>query len=772
MLHELLVRSCRNYVGLPVLSPVLEQFTEWAEQQGYALGSVRNTLRDTRQVVSHFQAAGIQCCADLTHKHFDRAWEHFHCDRPNIASAVHLWERFLADSRRLAPPLPGDGTRTDRKLEEFSAYLTKVRGLAKRTVHGYVSCLKRFLLFISFDTEQSALRKLTSTQIDGFVTECAKTRGRHSLQHVVGYLRTFLKFEYHRGAIRNPIHEAIDTPRIYRLERLPRSVSWATVQEFLRSFDRTEPQGIRDYAMLLLVATCGLRPCEVVGLRLEDIDWRRQEIRIAQQKTGSHLVLPLPDSVGVALIDYLKKGRPRLPHREVFLRLRAPYGRLGSTAVTEVFQRQVRRSDLDIPHYGCYCLRHSYAVHLLRQGTSVKLIGDLLGHRQAESTCVYLRLEIDDLRKVALEVPGRPDRAFSLVRSTPSRKATAAESLKQAKSCTPRKSFLAEAVTAYLEHHRSLGKAYQIEAHTLHCLDAFLASAHPEVKDLNGRLFDQWCDTFADLTPTVRRNKMRIVRNFCLYRMRSHPHCFVPDTLTFPTAHLQFTPHILSPSDIGRLVAAADQLSPWPKNPLRAEVIRLGIILLYTCGLRRGELLRLILADYNSVESTILIRSTKFHKERLIPLSPTADVELRAYLELRQRCGLPIEETSPIIMSKADRGKATAYTGPALVRMWRRLCTSLNIITSKRAPPRVHDIRHSFAVNALIRWYEEGQDVQAKLPQLSTFMGHVSVVSTQCYLPFIEPLRSAANTLFEQKYSVLIPDETASEAESCGPEQH
>ena len=104
-------------------------------------------------------------------------------------------------------------------------------------------------------------------------------------------------------------------------------------------------------------------------------------------------------------MSYLREGRPALPQREVFLRCRAPAGVLKPTAVTEAFQGWARRSGLKIPFQGPHCVRHSYAVHLLRQGTPMKTIGDVLGHRNAESTCVYLRLAIDDLREVAIPLP-------------------------------------------------------------------------------------------------------------------------------------------------------------------------------------------------------------------------------------------------------------------------------------------------------------------------------------------------------------------------------
>jgi len=139
--------------------------------------------------------------------------------------------------------------------------------------------------------------------------------------------------------------------------------------------------------------------------RVQHVQRNRVRLHVPQRKTGTPLVLPLTDAVGTVLLRYLRRARPASPHRQLFLRERAPAGVLKPTAVTEVFQKWVRRSGLPIPFQGPHCLRHSYAVALLRRGVGLKTLGDLLGHRTADSTCAYLRLATDDLREVALAVP-------------------------------------------------------------------------------------------------------------------------------------------------------------------------------------------------------------------------------------------------------------------------------------------------------------------------------------------------------------------------------
>jgi site-specific recombinase XerD len=169
--------------------------------------------------------------------------------------------------------------------------------------------------------------------------------------------------------------------------------------------------GWRDYASFFLIATYGLRACDILALTLDDFRWRQGEMHVAQRKTGHPLVLPLTDAAGEAVLHYLRHGRPQISSRQLFLRVRAPMGPLKATAVNDAFASWYKRSGLTFPTTGVHCLRHSYALHLLRQGTSLKTIGDLLGQRSAESTCVYLRLDIEELRQGALAWPSQAQAA-------------------------------------------------------------------------------------------------------------------------------------------------------------------------------------------------------------------------------------------------------------------------------------------------------------------------------------------------------------------------
>jgi integrase len=305
-------------------------------------------------------------------------------------------------------------------------------------------------------------------------------------------------------------------------------------------------------------------------------------------------------------------------------------------------------------------------------------------------------------------------------------------------------SALGSVIDHYLALKQALGREYVLERGVFICLDRFLDAQPPDGSDLTAESFALWCATLVHLTPSVRRNRMRIVRNLCLYRRRYDPHCFVPDTATFPRPHVPRRPYLFTEQDIVRLLLAAGNLQPSPNSPLHGQVFRLAIVLLFTSGLRRGELVRLVLGDYDAAERTLVIRATKFHKSRVVPLSDDAANEMDTYL--RQRRAFPHALSAPLLCNRC-RG-LRPYTGAGLGHGLRRLFRSTGVATPSGRLPRVHDMRHSFALNALLRWYRAGDDVQANLPALATYMGHVSIVSTSHYLSQFEPLAEAASERF------------------------
>ena len=315
-------------------------------------------------------------------------------------------------------------------------------------------------------------------------------------------------------------------------------------------------------------------------------------------------------------------------------------------------------------------------------------------------------------------------------------------------------SMLGPTIEQYLALKEALGRRYAVERKILQHLDQFLATGGHGHAELTCVAFDSWCQTLQHLCSGVRRNRMRVVRNLCLYRRRTMPACFVPDLSQFPSLHQPIRPYIFTETDIVRLLRLTDTLDATSGSPIRREVFRLAVVLLYTSGLRRSELLHLTLGDYDPREQTLLVRASKFHKSRLMPLSADGAREIEAYLKVRRTHRLPAAGGAPLLCnSRRDGG---AYSGEGFAHGIRALLHAAGIRTAEGHLPRVHDFRHSFAVRALVRWYGAGADVQAKLPFLAAYMGHVSIASTEYYLSFVEPLASAASERFAQHCGALV----------------
>lgn len=309
---------------------------------------------------------------------------------------------------------------------------------------------------------------------------------------------------------------------------------------------------------------------------------------------------------------------------------------------------------------------------------------------------------------------------------------------------------LAATITSYLTLKRALGRQYAGEERVLAHVDQFLAAHHV---DLTGEMFAAWGLTLQHLASGTRRRRMRTVRNLCLSRRRGEPGCFVPDVRLFPPVHQAIRPHLFTDNHIAQLLAAARTLARSAQSPRRPENMRLAIVLFYTTGLRRGELTRLTVGNYHPQERTLAIRESKFHKSRLLPVSPDAAGEIDHLLEMRCQQRLPTGADSPLLWHRTRTG---GYSGGGLGGAMRALFRRAGIRTATGHLPRTHDFRHGFAVTALLRWYCAGLDVQTKLPFLAAYMGHVSIVSTAYYLQFVEPLAAAASTRFAEHCGALI----------------
>jgi len=404
MLTSLFPNTHSRYTSLPVLGDVLEDLCAWLEARGHPPSSIcrrveaapflDNCLRQ-REIysVSGCTLAQLRACFPQ-----QKRWT------PQIACALgRSLLKYLDEGGRLAWPPP---TALERLIHAYREHLEHVRGLAPSTVRRHAAVAGDFLHFLHYDGDSGRLSQVQAADLETFVGEASARVGRITMQKVVAILRCFLRFLSLHGETPAGLDRYLDSPRHHRGERLVRALPWNHVLALLHAIDRSNVKGCRDYAILLLIATYGLRRSEVASLALDDIEWRSRVIRVPRPKVGNPLDLPLTDEVATALVSYLRCRSSQAHERRLFLRVRAPQGPIQPTAVGDAFDFWAARAGVCLPGSGGpHCLRHALAMHLLRQGAPLKTIGDLLGHRSVESTGVYLRLQVDDLRDVALPLP-------------------------------------------------------------------------------------------------------------------------------------------------------------------------------------------------------------------------------------------------------------------------------------------------------------------------------------------------------------------------------
>jgi integrase len=203
------------------------------------------------------------------------------------------------------------------------------------------------------------------------------------------------------------LEAAIPAVAHWRLSALPRCLSDEQLDKVLGSLGGSTPCVLRDRAIVLCLATLGLRPGELAELRLEDIDWRRGTVHLRTRKTRRGEVLPLPRDAGRAIVDYLRRERPKTGERRVFVQhLGHRRGTsVSSTVVSAVVARALRRAGVDAPLTGAYVFRHTVASRMVRRGISLKEVGDFLGHRSLDTTTLYAKLDVPALSEVALPWP-------------------------------------------------------------------------------------------------------------------------------------------------------------------------------------------------------------------------------------------------------------------------------------------------------------------------------------------------------------------------------
>ncbi len=319
--------------------------------------------------------------------------------------------RHLLDFLHREGAIPGEKTPArrltpiERCAQAYEKYLEETRGLAKATIINYLPFIRRFLQD-RFGDGPVRLVHLCARDVGSFVQRQARQLQRKRAKLLTAALRSFLRYARSRGATPRELAAAVPAVANWSMPAIPRAIAAEQVRQLLASIDRRTPVGRRDYAILFLLARLGLRSGEVVALELEDIDWTTGQLTV-RGKRGQRSALPLPADVGRAIAAYLRRGRPASPSRRVFLRAKAPIrGFQGACGVGSVVRHALQRAGIQAPTTGAHQFRHGLATAMLRHGASLSEIGEVLGHRQPQTTMLYAKVDLQALRALAVPWPG------------------------------------------------------------------------------------------------------------------------------------------------------------------------------------------------------------------------------------------------------------------------------------------------------------------------------------------------------------------------------
>jgi len=392
----------------------IELYVSWLHEQGYASRNVFRRVPILMQFGKFSQDNGAKSLKDLPNFIDDFAikWVREHgknckTDRAKKGVSNEAKAPIYQMLRLVLPNYSGGNRAPYAKLPflsfapNFFNYLNDEKGLRQSSIKGYGIYLRAFEKYIS-KIGVNTLKEVSPTIISSFITNNGKGLSKSALTGLCCILRVFFSYLYRERLIRKDLSGGIESPRRYRLSNVPRSISWDDVQKMLEAVDQRTALGKRDYAILLLLITYGLRGHEVAKLTLDHIDWKRDLLRIPERKAGHSTAYPLTPIVGKAILNYIQQARPKISDRHLFLRVLAPLGPVTNSGVSCRASYYLHKAGIAVSRPGSHTLRHTCVQRLVDADFSLKTIGDYVGHRSPSSTNIYTKIAIESLREVAM----------------------------------------------------------------------------------------------------------------------------------------------------------------------------------------------------------------------------------------------------------------------------------------------------------------------------------------------------------------------------------
>ena len=409
MLKELLQLKERFYIvrhERAALPEEREAFLKHLLEQGTSLAAVRGVAWQLLNVVRLLKLTRLRDVWIGEIEEIAQRWAHQQRSNPlahsykysatYFAYVARKWLSFAGVLKRPAIPR----MRFAYEIDEFARWMSEKKGLSASTVQSRRYKVSQFLKWYS--ERRRSLATVRLKNVDDFLI-LGGTQG-WSRRSACGYadaLRTFFRYAEQRSWCGPDIADGIISPRLYAQEGLPEGPPWKNAVRLLEAVKRNSPASLRARAVLLLLVVYGLRSGEVSRLLLSDFDWHSETFTVNHSKGAGVQQYPLQHEVGEAILEYIRRARPRTSCRNLFLTLNPPYRGIGHSSLWRITSSRIDAAGIRCKHRGPHSLRHACATHLLEQGASLKEIGDLLGHRDFNSTRIYAKVHMQQLRRVA-----------------------------------------------------------------------------------------------------------------------------------------------------------------------------------------------------------------------------------------------------------------------------------------------------------------------------------------------------------------------------------
>lgn len=414
---ELILVNSKAFKGIQEgpLRDQIDGFCRWLGKQGYSNFAIRDHIAHISYFNTYIKQCNINSFKDITADHVEDFISGY-LPQPKknhistsyqkaIAGSVHRFVEYLHECG-LIDEFRKPVNNYQPLIDGYLKWLKNYKNSSPKTLIIHQQYLVQFLEWLNTNININELYLLTPEKVQEYFINYAKNHGQSCRRSMQSTLRMFFRYCVNQGYIKKDLSLSIPTLRTYKLSRIPYGIEDKEARRLLASIDRNTDSGRRDYAIIQILYTYGVRGGQVSSLRFDNINWEASQIHFKALKHGKKSLVPLTDNVGESLLDYLQNSRPDFSYPEIFLTVQAPYRPLASSdAISTIVARRMHMANIKSPNYGARAFRHLFASRMLKNGYSLKYIADMIGHRNISTTFIYTKIDFDTLKVAALNWP-------------------------------------------------------------------------------------------------------------------------------------------------------------------------------------------------------------------------------------------------------------------------------------------------------------------------------------------------------------------------------